>query len=89
MKATIEWLEKGRIGIVRAGPHCGRFTKPYDYAAVFVRPKYGPGAVKLKALVADGRFKTSHRRAIVGKLLNYFSRVTWDRCKPWGILKRN
>lgn len=88
MFANIEWLQRGQIGVIRAGPRCSRFGEPYDYAIVFKRAKYKTNQVTVKALVADGRFKTAHKKAIFAKLGLHFSNITWDRCKPWGLVKR-
>lgn len=83
MLACIEWLERGRFGIVRVGPRCARYSSPFDYAAGFHRAKYGPPAVTVKGLVADGRLTQKHQRAVNGALKRFFPVVTWKRFKKW------
>lgn len=89
MRATIEWVEPKRLGIVRTGPRCYRFGSPYEYSAVFMRPKYGPNKATVKALVADGGLKSAHKRATIALLSKYFISIRWDRSKPWGWRKIN
>ena len=89
MKAHIEWLEKGRFGIVRSGPHTGSFGKPYCKSAAFFRPKYGPNKAIVKGLSSEGGFNTAHKRAMLAALSRFFDGVRWDRRKPWGVVKIN
>lgn len=79
MLASIEWLQRGMIGIVRAGPICSRYSKPFEYAVAFQRTKYWPYQAVVKALVADGRFKRPHQKAILAKIGRHFPNITWKR----------
>jgi hypothetical protein len=78
MKASIEWLERGRIGIVRVGPRCARYSKPFDYSAVFHRSKFKPFKVEIKALVADGLLKPAHQKAAWCAVKRAFSLTPCD-----------
>lgn len=62
MKAFVEILS----GVVRAGPDCDQYGKPFELAVAFSSAD-GKHAV-VKALTADGNLTTAHRRACFAAL---------------------
>lgn len=77
MKAFLEILS----GIIRVGPDCDTYGKPFEYA-VSGSSVDGKTFV-LKALVSDGKLTPSHVKAAVNLLKDQygFEEVTWERHK--------
>lgn len=76
MKAFVEHLS----GVIRVGPDCDSYGKPYDYAVAFSSTD-GKVAV-LKGLVSDGRKASpSHLKAIVKALKALGLEAKWHRVK--------
>lgn len=75
MKAFVEILS----GVVRVGPDCDKYGKPYEFAVAFSSAD-GRHAV-IKALVANGTFKMSYAKEII-RALNKIGLVPiWERKK--------
>lgn len=75
MKAFIEHLS----GIVRAGPDCDGYGKPFDYAIAFSSTD-GKTAV-IKALATDGKMTVAHARAAFRVLKDIGLEAHWERIK--------
>jgi hypothetical protein len=75
MTAFVEILS----GIVRAGPGCDRYGKPYEYAVAF--SSVDGKTVIGKALVSGGQLKRSHIRVAKEALGKLGLGLDWERIK--------
>lgn len=73
MKAFIEVLS----GIIRVGPDCDQYGKPFDYAVAFSSVD-GKTAV-VKALMSDGSLTQTQARVALRTLNDLGLTPTWDR----------
>lgn len=73
MKAFVEHLS----GIVRAGPDCDAYGKPFDYAIAYSSTD-GKTAV-IKALASDGKMTVGHAKAAFRELAKLGLTATWER----------
>lgn len=75
MQAFVEHLS----GVIRVGPGCDAYGKPFDYAVAFSSTD-GKTAV-LKALTSDGGLTVAHARAAVGALSRLGLAARWERIR--------
>lgn len=74
MKAFIEILS----GVIRSGPDCDRYGKPYDYAIAFSCVD-GKTAI-LKALVSEsGELTVGHAKAAFAEIKKLGLTPQWER----------
>jgi len=76
VKAFVEHLS----GVVRVGPECDSYGKPFEYAVAFSSVD-GKTAV-VKALASDkAAFTVSHARAVIETLKSIGLKATWERVR--------
>ena len=73
MKAFVEILS----GIVRAGPQCDAYGKPFECSVAFSSSD-GKTAV-MKALTSNGALTVAHARAAFAVLAGMGLRPVWER----------
>ena len=73
MKAFVEILS----GIVRAGPECDRYGKPFDLAIAF--SSVDGKTAMIKALVSDGKLSQAHARSAFKALDAIGLKAIWER----------
>lgn len=73
MKAFVEVTS----GVVRVGPDCDQYGKPFEYAVAFSSAD-GKHAV-IKALVSGGELKPAHAKAAIQALKNIGLTAIWER----------
>ena len=75
MQAFVEHLS----GVVRVGPGCDGYGKPFDYAVAFSSVD-GKTAV-VKALTSQGSLTVAHARALIRALKDMGLSATWERIR--------
>jgi hypothetical protein len=75
MQAFVEHLS----GVVRAGPDCDRYGKPFDCAVAYSSVD-GRTAV-VKALTSRGGVTVAHDRAVIRALEDIGLSATWERVR--------
>lgn len=75
MKAFVErFCDHG--GIVRSGPECDSFGKPYSFAVAY---SVQGRQARIKGLVAGSTFSRPHARAIIKALALVGLEAVWER----------
>lgn len=77
MFAFIEWLCE-HAGIIRVGPKAKKYGDPFDFAVAILLN--GQTAI-IKGLVADGKFRLAHAKAIISLLETLGYGTDWERIK--------
>jgi len=76
MQAFVEVL----AGVVRVGPECGAYARPFDYAVAF--SSVDGKTATIKALASDDAgFTVGHARAVILALKGIGLQARWERIK--------
>ena len=75
MRAFVEHLS----GVVRVGPGCDGYGKPFDYAVAYSSVD-GKTAI-VKALTSQGGLTVAHARAAIRALKDIGLSATWERIR--------
>jgi len=73
MKAFVEYIS----GVIRVGPDCDAYGKPFELAAAF--SSVDGKTATIKALVSGGELSTAHARAAFKALKDIGLTATWER----------
>ena len=75
MQAFVEHLS----GVIRVGPGCDGYGRPFDYAVAYSSVD-GRTAI-VKALISKGGLSVAHARAVISALKDIGLTARWERMR--------